>query len=59
MNNTNAGGNLSEFWLEAKKMVSTITVIAKQHLINIVYPLTYLTWIVKQRNPSRCDDGRI
>jgi hypothetical protein len=40
-------------------MVSTITVVAKQHLINIVYPLTYLTWIIKWRNPSRRDDGRI
>jgi len=40
-------------------MVSTITVIAKQHLISIVYPLTYLTWIIKWRNPSRRDDGRI
>jgi len=40
-------------------MVSTITIIAKQHLITIVYPLTYLTWIVKWRNLSRRDDGRI
>jgi hypothetical protein len=37
----------------------TIAIIAKQHLINIVYPLTYLTWIVKWRNPNRHDDGRI
>jgi len=40
-------------------MVSTITIIAKQQLINIVYPLTYLTWIIKWGNPSRRDDGRI
>jgi hypothetical protein len=40
-------------------MVSTIAIIAKQHLISIVCPLTYLTWIVKWRNPSRRDDGRI
>jgi hypothetical protein len=40
-------------------MVSTITIIAKQHLINIICPLTYLTWIVKWRNPNRRDDGRI
>jgi hypothetical protein len=40
-------------------MLSTITMITKQDLINIVYPLTYLTWMVKWRNPSRCDDGRI
>jgi hypothetical protein len=40
-------------------MVSTITVIAKQHLINIVCPLTYLTWIIKWRNPSQRNDGRI
>jgi hypothetical protein len=40
-------------------MVSTITIITKQHLINIVCPLTYLTWIIKWRNPSRRDDGRI
>jgi hypothetical protein len=42
-----------------QNMVSTISIIAKQHLINIVFPLTYLTWIVKWRNPGRCDDGRI
>jgi hypothetical protein len=40
-------------------MVSTITIIIKQHLIDIIYPLTYLTWIVKWRNPNRRDDGRI
>jgi hypothetical protein len=40
-------------------MVSTIIIITKQHLISIVYPLTHLTWIVKWRNPSRHDDGRI
>jgi hypothetical protein len=40
-------------------MVSTIIIIAKQHLINIICPLTYLTWIVKWRNPSQRDDGRI
>jgi len=40
-------------------MVSTIIIIVKQHLISIVYLLTYLTWIVKWRNPSRHDDGRI
>jgi hypothetical protein len=40
-------------------MVSTIIDIAKQHLINIAYPLTNLTWIIKWRNPSRRDDGRI
>jgi hypothetical protein len=40
-------------------MLSTITIIAKQHLISIIYPLTYLTWIVKWRNPSRHDDGWI
>jgi hypothetical protein len=34
-------------------MISTITIIAKQHLIGIIYPLTYLTWIVQWRNPSR------
>jgi hypothetical protein len=55
----NADGNLSEFRLEVEEMVSTITIIAKQHLISIVYPLTYLTWIIKWRNPNRCDDGRI
>jgi hypothetical protein len=55
----NASGNLSELRLEAKEMVSTIIVIAKQHLISVVYPLTYLTWIVKWRNPSQRDDGRI
>jgi hypothetical protein len=33
--------------------------VATQHLISIVYPLTYLTWIIKWRNPSRRDDGRI
>jgi hypothetical protein len=47
-----AGGNLSELRLEAEEMVSTITIIAKQHLIGIVCPLTYLTWIIKWRNPS-------
>jgi hypothetical protein len=51
--------NLNELWFEAEKMVSTIAIIAKQHLINIVCPLTYLTWIVKWRNLGRCDDGRI
>jgi len=40
-------------------MVSTIIIIAKQHLISIICPLTYLTWIVKWKNPSRHDDGRI
>jgi len=40
-------------------MVSTITIIAKQHLINIIYPLTYLKWIVKWRNPSRRYEGRV
>jgi hypothetical protein len=40
-------------------MASTITIIAKQHLINIICPLTYLTWIVKWRNLSQLDDGRI
>jgi hypothetical protein len=40
-------------------MVSTIAINAKQHLINIVCPLTYLTWIIKWRNPGRRDDGRI
>jgi hypothetical protein len=50
---------VSELRLEAEEMVSTIIVIAKQHLISIVYPLTYLTRIIKWRNPSQCDDGRI
>ncbi len=45
--------------LEAKEMVSTITIVTKQHLISIICPLTYLTWIIKWRNPSRRDDGRI
>jgi hypothetical protein len=49
----------SELWFEAKKMVSTIVIITKQHLISIVYPMTYLTWIVKWRNPGQHDDGRI
>jgi len=40
-------------------MVSTIAIIVKQHLISIVSPLTYLTWIVKWRNQSQYDDGRI
>ncbi len=40
-------------------MVSTIIVFAKQHPINIICPLTYLTWIIKWRNPSQRDDGRI
>jgi hypothetical protein len=40
-------------------MVSTIIIVTKQHLINIVCPLTYLTWIIKWRNLSRHDDGRI
>jgi hypothetical protein len=39
-------------------MVSIILIITKQHLINIVCPLTYMTWIVKCRNPSQRDDGR-
>jgi hypothetical protein len=55
----NANKNLSELRLEAEEMVSTIIVFTKQHLINIVYSLTYLTWIVKWRNPSQHDDGRI
>jgi hypothetical protein len=55
----NACGNFSELQLKAEYMVSTITIITKQHLTNIVCPLTYLKWIVKWRNPSRCDDGRI
>jgi hypothetical protein len=42
-----------------EKMVSTIAIIEKQHLIGIVCSLTYLTWVVKWWNPSRCDDGRI
>jgi hypothetical protein len=40
-------------------MVSTITIIAKQHLISIIYLLTYLTWIVKWRNPSRRYEGKV
>jgi hypothetical protein len=40
-------------------MVSTITIIIKQHLIGIICPLTYLTWIVKWKNPNQHDDGRI
>jgi hypothetical protein len=39
-------------------MVSTNTIIVKQHLINIVCPLTYLTWIVKCKNLNQRDDGR-
>jgi len=48
-----------ELRLEIEEMVSTIAIITKQHLINIVCPLTYLTWIIKWRNPNWCDDGRI
>jgi hypothetical protein len=55
----NADRNLSEFRFEAEEMVCTIAIIAKQDLISIVCPLTYLTWIVKWRNPSWHDDGRI
>jgi hypothetical protein len=51
--------NLSELWFDVEKMVSTIVIIAKRHLINIVCPLTYLTWIVKWRNPGWRDDGSI
>jgi hypothetical protein len=28
-------------------------------MINIVYPLTYLRWIIKWRNSNQHDDGRI
>ncbi len=59
MNNTKCWWELE--WTSAWGKIDGIHhyIIAKQHPINIVYPLTYLTWIVKWRNPSWCDDGRI
>jgi hypothetical protein len=54
----NASKNLSEPRLEVKKMVYTITVIAKHQRLSSNIPKN-LTRIVKWRNPSQRDDGRI